>query len=686
MVKFEVKYYSMKNIIILTSILTILSCMSCKNQQEETQTKDLSVIPEKIIMNTIDSLKQKFPDMPDVDLMTIGVRQTAKQWKAEDGAPDEFTSFCLENFAATAELKKKLFDKLSIALESIRGEYNKMSVNLKKPLHLDGDPLTSVDYIFGAYEPSSHLTEDLYANKIAYITILNFPFYTLDEKDEHASSWSRLDWAYARMGDVFIPEAPAAVKQLVADAGTKAESYIADYNIMMGHLVNEKGKKLFPENMKLLTHWNLRDEIKSNYAKGPENLEKQRMIYKVMLHIVEQTIPEQVINNSEYDWAPYANTITKGGVSQEVKPEGDKRYAVLLAEFKAQQTMDQYCFAYPTAIKRAFDGSMQIKQEDIEKMFVEYISSPKVKKIAEMIKERLGRPLEPFDIWYDGFKSRSSISEDVLTKKTMQRYPTAQAFDKDIPNMLVKLGFPRKKAEELGNAIVVEAARGSGHAWGAQSKDDVARLRTRLAKGGMDYKGFNIAVHEMGHNVEQTLSMRDVDFYMLNGVPNTAFTEANAFVFQKRDLSLLGYNKKDPNQVKMTELDIFWGTYEIMGVALVDMNVWKWMYANPDATPEQLKKAVINIAKEVWNKYYEPVLGGKDSPLLAIYSHMINSPLYLANYPFGHIIEYQLEKYYANKKLAEEMMRIYTIGNITPQQWMMEAVGEKISTKPMLED
>jgi len=660
--------------------------MSCKNQTNPAQNKDVSIISGKDIMNTTDSLKQKFPEFPDPELMEIGVQQAAKQWRAEDGDADEFTTFCLENFAATNESKRALFDKLSIAFESIWGGYNKMNVNLKKPLHLDGDTLSPIDYIFGAYEPSSHLTEDLYTNKIAYITILNFPFFTLEQKEEHAPSWSRLEWAYARMGDIFTPKAPSAVKQLVADAEMKAESYISEYNIMMGHIVDEKGKKLFPENMKLLTHWNLRDELKSNYAKGPDNLEKQRMIYKVMLHIVEQTIPEQVINNPEYDWAPYANTITKGGVPEVVKQEGDKRYEVLLEQFKAQKAMDKYSSAYPDAIKRAFDGGMQIKQEDIEKMFIEYISSPKVKKVAQLIRERLGRPLEPFDIWYDGFKPRSSISEDMLSKKTKSLYPTTEAFDKDIPDMLVKLGFPRKKAEKLGEAIVVEAARGSGHAWGAQSRDDFARLRTRLSEGGMDYKGFNIAVHEMGHNVEQTISMRDVDFYILNGVPNTAFTEANAFVFQKRDLLLLGYNRKNPGQTKMTELDIFWGCYEIMGVALVDMNVWKWMYANQEATPTQLKEAVIEIAKDIWNKYYAPVLGEKDSPLLAIYSHMINSPLYLANYPFGHIIEYQLEKFYADKKWPDEVLRIYAIGNLTPQQWMQEAVGEKISTKPMLED
>ncbi len=676
----------MKNLITLTAILMILGNISCTNQTAKEQKDNVSVISPKTLTITTEQMKQKFTDAVNQELMIAGVEQLAQQWRAEDGTAEEFTTFCLENFAATPEAKKGLFNKLSVAFEALWGGYNKVNIELKKPLHLDGDPLAAIDYIFGAYDPSSHLTEDLYNNKIAYLTILNFPYFTLVQKDEKGSEWNRLDWAYARMGDVFTPKAPAAVKQLVADAEMRAESYISEYNIMMGHIVNEKGVKLFPEEMKLLSHWNLRDEIKSNYAAGPDNMEKQRIIYKIMMHIVEQTIPQQVINNPEYDWAPYANTITKGGVTEEVKPEGEKRYEVLLDQFKAQKAMDKYSFANPTAILRAFDGSMQIRQEEIEKMFIEYISSPKVLKVAAMIKERLGRPLEPFDIWYDGFKSRSSISEEMLTKKTKSLYPTAEAFDKDIPAMLVKFGFPAKKAEELGGAIVVEAARGSGHAWGAQSRDDYARLRTRLAAGGMDYKGFNIAVHELGHNVEQTISMRDVDYYMLNGVPNTAFTEANAFVFQKRDLTLLGYNQKNPDQEKMTELDIFWGSYEIMGVALVDMNVWKWLYENPEATPAQLKEAVISIAKDIWNKYYAPVLGEKDSPLLAIYSHMINSPLYLANYPLGHIIEYQLEKFYAKKRWSEEVMRIYAIGNVTPQQWMLQAVGEKISTKAMLED
>ena len=59
-------------------------------------------------------------------------------------------------------------------------------------------------------------------------------------------------------------------------------------------------------------------------------------------------------------------------------------------------------------------------------------------------------------------------------------------------------------------------------------RSDNARLRTRIGSDGMDYKGYNIAVHEFGHNVEQTITLHDVDHYIMKGVPNTAFTESCA--------------------------------------------------------------------------------------------------------------------------------------------------------------
>ena len=35
--------------------------------------------------------------------------------------------------------------------------------------------------------------------------------------------------------------------------------------------------------------------------------------------------------------------------------------------------------------------------------------------------------------------------------------------------------------------------------------------------------------------------------------------------------------------------DIFWGSYEIMGVSLVDLYTWRWLYDNPQATAQQLR-------------------------------------------------------------------------------------------------
>jgi hypothetical protein len=121
-----------------------------------------------------------------------------------------------------------------------------------------------------------------------------------------------------------------------------------------------------------------------------------------------------------------------------------------------------------------------------------------------------------------------------------------------------------------------------------------------------------------------------------------------------------------------------------MGVSLVDIGTWKWLYNNPEATPEALKTAVNDIAKDIWIKYYAPVFGIKDQPILAIYSHMINAPLYLPNYAYGHIIEFQLAEYLKGKGFATEVERIYSQGRIIPQQWMEGALGNKISVQPIL--
>lgn len=643
-----------------------------------------SVIDDIIVASVVTDMSTENPQC-NSELIARGVTQVAALWQEADGSADNFKRFVKENYMATPEKRQELFDKLCKIYEVLLGTSNQVAIELSLPTILAGPEPTTIDYIMSAFNPYSHLWNDLYANNVAFMTILNFPNYTLEEKNSLGVNWTRQEWAYARMGDLFTSRVPAELNQEVAQANADAENYIASYNIMMGHLLNEKGIKLFPEDMVLLSHWNLRDEIKSNYATLPNAHEKQEMIYRVMQHIIDGTIPQAVINNAEYDWNPYSNRVSLNGTEVSLDTENNRRYERILAHFNAMKKVDAYEPQQPNGIIRNFEGGMEFTADEIEALFINLISSPQVKKVGKLIETRLDRKLRPYDIWYDGFKSRSAISEDDLTAQTRAKYPTPEAFEQDMPRMLMRLGFSEKDAIYISDKISVQGARGSGHAWGAVGRWENSLLRTRIGANGMDYKGYNIAVHEFGHNVEQTIDLYNIDYFTLSGVPNTGFTEALAFVFQKRDLMLLGHDLTiDDN----TTLDIFWGLYEIMGVSLVDMYMWQWLYANPNATAEELKHATIKIAKDVWNKYYQPVLGEKDSPILAIYSHMVNSPMYLPNYPLGHIVEFQLEEHLAKftdqESFAKELKRIYELGRLTPNQWMREAVGTDVSTTPIL--
>lgn len=613
----------------------------------------------------------------------LGVQQAAALWTEKDGSQADFDQLVADYYCSSDSERLALFESMSRILENVYQSADMLTVDLLKPTQLTNAAEPQVpDWIMSGYSPLAHFLDDMFANKLAFITIINFPHYTLEEKNTLGKNWTRQEWAYARMGDIFTSRVPAEVIARMAQVNANAENYIADYNIYMGNLRTEEGRQLWDNDKVLLSHWNLRDELKALY--GAENgQEKQEMIYQVMQRIVKQTIPQKAINNPDYIWKPSAvsNQLSEG--------EPYTRYAKILDIAHAYFAEDAYCPSMPTGIIRNFEGGVEIPAAELDSLFRALVGSEQVSQVAAIIRERLGRDLRPYDIWYDGFKARASLNEDELSAQTRLLYPDANAFAADMPRLLQQMGFYSEDARNIAHHIVVEPARGSGHAWPCLGRKEEARLRTRIPVTGMDYKGYNIAVHEFGHCVEQVLDMYYIDHYMLSGVPNTAYTEASAFLWQHRDLQLLpgakmGNGINDPNEV----LDQFWSMYEIMGVSLVDMAMWKWIYEHPKASSKELCEATLTIAKEIWNQYYEPALGEHDCILLAVYSHMVNAPMYLPNYPLGHIVQYQLEEHLAQSKnqmeFAQEYMRIYRLGRLTPKQWMIEAVGEAPSIEPIL--
>lgn len=625
-----------------------------------------------------------------------GLEQVALFWRAEDGGQLDFEQFTRAHFAGDAKTLDMLFDRYESLLEKLDGHLYEIARAFRTQVDLDLGPILPWDEAFAAYNPYAHVNDDFFANKLAFTVLLNFPLTTLESRLANGDAWSRRQWAEARLADRFAKRVPADVAQALSRAQADSDQYIAGYNIWMHHLLDAAGERPFPPKLRLLSHWNLRDELKACYADSRQGPAKQRMIQAVMERIVTQTIPAAVVDNPNVDWNPFTNAVTAAAVKDSDVPapagatvsgerEPDTRYRILLQCFKAERLLDAYSPTAPTLMERRFNEDREIPEARVRAMLEQVVSSPLAPKVANLIASRLGRPLEPFDIWYNGFLPRGRFPEAQLDEMVKKRYPTAAAFQQDIPNMLVALGFSRERADFLASRIVVDPARGSGHAAGAAMRGEKAHLRTRVGPGGMDYKGFNIAVHEMGHNVEQVFSLDLMDHWLLQGVPNTAFTEAFAYMLQDRDLRVLGVSSPEgPNAAAKTLAD-FWNTYEISGVALVDMGIWRWMYEHPEATPAELREASAGIAKDVWNRYYAPIFGHRDVVLLGVYSHIIHSFLYLPDYAIGHLIHVQIEeKVKESGHLGAEFERMATIGRVAPDVWMKRATGAAVSADALL--
>ena len=65
---------------------------------------------------------------------------------------------------------------------------------------------------------------------------------------------------------------------------------------------------------------------------------------------------------------------------------------------------------------------------------------------------------------------------------------------------------------------------------------------------------------------------------------------------------------------------------------------------------------------------------------------MVDSGLYLPDYPLGHLIAFQVEDALPQGAgpMGAEFERIAQIGSITPDAWMRQAVGAPVSAAPLI--
>jgi hypothetical protein len=128
-----------------------------------------------------------------------GLAQVAKFWRQDevgtaskgDGDAAALASFVRANYAGDAVARDALFSRMEFAFESLDGHLHEIGRDFRRQSDLDLGPVRSFDETLDAYDPGAHVSDDLFANKLAFVILLNFPLTSLAERLEKGEAWTR---------------------------------------------------------------------------------------------------------------------------------------------------------------------------------------------------------------------------------------------------------------------------------------------------------------------------------------------------------------------------------------------------------------------------------------------------------------------------------------------------------------
>ena len=237
-----------------------------------------------------------------------GVAQAAAFWRPGDGDAKAFEAFCGGQFLPRGEALDATFARLEASFEALDGHALEIYRELSRYAQLDEGPMRPVDALLAAHDASAHTIDNLFAEKIAFVALLNFPLTTLDERLAQGERWSP-----ARVGGGAPREPVRAARARGGEPGHRPGRRgrrPLHRRLQPLHAPRPRGgrRRLFPRGSGSSRHWNLRDEIKAQYAQ-PDGLARQRLIAKSMERIVSQTIPAAVVNDPRVDWNPVTNEV-----------------------------------------------------------------------------------------------------------------------------------------------------------------------------------------------------------------------------------------------------------------------------------------------------------------------------------------------------------------------------------------
>src|SRR5208282_1404391 len=97
-----------------------------------------------------------------------GLHQVAEFWRAEDGDAAAFEEFVRTNFAGDQATLDTMFNRFQSMLEQLDGHMHEITREFNQQSDLDLGPVLPFDETFAGYDPSAHVLDDFFNNKLAF--------------------------------------------------------------------------------------------------------------------------------------------------------------------------------------------------------------------------------------------------------------------------------------------------------------------------------------------------------------------------------------------------------------------------------------------------------------------------------------------------------------------------------------
>jgi len=235
---------------------------------------------------------------------------------------------------------------------------------------------------------------------LAFAVLLNFPLTTLEERLREGPGWTGRQWAEARLTEPFAMRIPAEVSQTLAMAGAQTQAQLAGHALRLHQLADGRNRRPFPEGARLEADGDPKEVVQDEFRDGREGLLRLRLVQTALERVVTGTAPAAVFEDPSVSWDPAGNGVQSAGSPPLAD---DTRYLALLRTFQAARKLDPFAPATPTWIVRHFTGDRQFPETRVAGLLEQVCGSPLAAVTARLIATRLGRKLEPFDLWYGGF-------------------------------------------------------------------------------------------------------------------------------------------------------------------------------------------------------------------------------------------------------------------------------------------